>query len=265
MPAAQSSLSTMVTIHWPSRFRAATIHLVFSLAVAALAAGLVFTLWYPWPYRIVSGGTELFALLVSVDAVIGPLITLAVFDRLKPSATLRRDLIVVVLLQLAALAYGLHTTFIARPVVLALEGQRFRATTALEVAETELPEAPASLRSLPIDGPRVVRAVSPSEGSAKFEAIQAALGGVDVGMRPKFWRVWDAEGQREALANAKPLPALLASKKASRSEVDDAIRRSGKSADSLLYLPLLARRLDWVVLLDAQTGQIAGFAPLDGL
>ncbi len=263
MRAPKHPLTTMA-IDWPSRIRAATIHLGCSLAVAALAAGLVFTLWYPWPYRIVSGGTELFALLVSVDAVIGPLLTLAVFDRRKQKATLQRDLLVVVMLQFTALGYGLHTTFIARPVALALEGQRFRATTAVEVAEEELPEAPASLRSLSIDGPRTVQTVSPIDGSAKYDVIQAALAGVDLGMRPKFWRVWGAEGQREALTAAKPLSALLARQPSRRAEVDDAIRRSGKSADAMVYLPLVGRRTDWVVLLDARSGQIAGFAPLDG-
>jgi hypothetical protein len=263
MPAVQSSLMPMA-IDWPSRLRAATIHLGCSLAVAALAAGLVFTLWYPWPYRIVSGGTELFVLLVTVDALIGPLVTFAVFDRRKRKATLSRDLLVVVLLQFVALGYGLHATFIARPVVLALEGQRFRATTAVEVAEEELPEAPVSLRRLPVDGPRTVRAVPPSDGSASYDAIQAALAGVDLGMRPKFWQVWDARAQREALAAAKPLPELLARRQSRHPDVDDAIRRSGKAAGALMYLPLVARRVDWVVLLDARTGEIVGFAPLDG-
>jgi hypothetical protein len=253
-----------MAIDWPSRVRAATIHLACSLAVAAIAAGLVFTLWYPWPYRIVSGGSELFALLVSVDAVIGPLLTLAVFDHDKPQATLRRDLLVVVVFQLAALGYGLHTTFIARPVVLALEGSRFRATTAVEVVEQELPEAPVGLRNLPIDGPRTVQTVSPTDGSAKYDVIQAALAGADLGMRPKFWSVWSAQAQREALAAAKPLPALLARQPSRRPDVDDAIRRSGKAAEAMVYLPLVGRRSDWVVLLDSQSGQIAGFAPLDG-
>ena len=70
-----------MAIDWRSRIHAASIHLGCSLVVAALAAGLVFTLWYPWPYRIISGGTELFALLVSVDAVLGPLVSFVVFDR----------------------------------------------------------------------------------------------------------------------------------------------------------------------------------------
>jgi len=249
---------------WRSRFLAAAIHLGCSLVVAALAAGLVFTLWYPWPYRIVSGGTELFALLVSVDVVLGPLITFAVFDARKPPGPLKRDLLVVVVLQLGGLMYGLHTTFIARPVVLALEGDRFRATTAVDVAEAELPEAPEPLRRLPLDGPRTVRAIVPAEGDAKFDAIQLGLAGIDVGMRPKLWREWDAQGRSEALARAKPLALLVARQRSRTAALEDSLARAGRPVDSMVYLPLIARRTDWIVLLDARTGDLAGFAPLDG-
>ena len=93
--------STVVLEHhtgrfqWRSRLRAAAIHLALSVAVAGLAGLLVFALWYPYPYREISGGRELFLLVVAVDIVIGPLITFAVFNRAKPVAELRRDLAVV--------------------------------------------------------------------------------------------------------------------------------------------------------------------------
>lgn len=264
MTAALQAPPTGSAFAWRSRASAALIHLGGSAAVAALAATLVFTLWYPWPYRIVSGGAELFALLVSVDIVLGPLATFAVFDRRKPWSVLRRDLSVIVLLQLAALGYGLHTTFVARPVVLALEGNRFRAVQALAVVESELPQAPAELRSLSLTGPRTVRTVAPTEGSEKFDAIQLGLAGVDLGMRPKYWRTWDDAGQREALAGARPLAALLKRQGPQRPDVDAAVARTGLAVPSLVYLPLLARRTDWVVLLDAADGRIVGFAPLDG-
>jgi hypothetical protein len=249
---------------WRSRRRAALIHLGGSLVVAALAATLVFTLWYPWPYRIVSGGTELFMLLVSIDVVLGPLLTFSVFDRRKPAGSLRRDLAVVVLLQVVALGYGLHTTFVARPVALALEGQRFRAPTAVEVVQSELSEAPKELRTLSLYGPITVRAVIPGEGDEKFDAIQLGLAGIDVGMRPKYWRVWDDAGRREALAGAKPLAPLLDRQSGKRAEVDAAVARTGRPVQAMVYLPLLARRTDWVVLLDARSGEVVGFAPLDG-
>ena len=59
---------------WKSRLRASAIHLAISLSVATLAALVVFGWWYPYPYRELSGGRELFALVVAVDVVLGPLI-----------------------------------------------------------------------------------------------------------------------------------------------------------------------------------------------
>ncbi len=82
-----------VTPSVKSRLSAAGIHLTLSLAVAALAAWLVFGLWYPYPYREISGGRHLFLIVMAVDVIMGPLRTLAVFNRNKPTAELRRDFI----------------------------------------------------------------------------------------------------------------------------------------------------------------------------
>ena len=80
------------TFDWRQRLRAAAVHLGLSALVALLAAVLVFFLWYPYPYRVISGGRELFQLVVGVDVIVGPLITFAIFDRAKPRTELRRDL-----------------------------------------------------------------------------------------------------------------------------------------------------------------------------
>jgi hypothetical protein len=243
--------------------RAALIHLIASVGVAILAAAVIFTLWYPWPYRTVSGGTELFLLIVLIDASIGPLMTLVIFDRRKPLIELRRDIAIVVMIQLGALVYGMHTTFIARPVVLALEGGRFRAVQALAVVDAELPGAPPSLRHLSVSGPRIVRTVVPEGGNARLDAITLALAGVDLGMRPKFWREWDAEGRKEALAMALPLAHLASERGGLPSKLNAAVERTKSRIESLAYLPLLARLTNWIVLLDAHNGEIVGFAPLD--
>jgi hypothetical protein len=49
-----------------------------------VAAALVFGVWYPYPYREISGGRELFLIVVTVDVIWGHCITLAVFNRTKP-------------------------------------------------------------------------------------------------------------------------------------------------------------------------------------
>src|SRR3569832_471507 len=98
------------------RLKASGLHLAISLCIASAAALLVFTVWYPYPYREVSGGRELFVILTSVYVVLGPLITLAIFNRRESVRELTLDLSLVAMIQLAALAYGLWTDAVARPV-----------------------------------------------------------------------------------------------------------------------------------------------------
>ena len=121
-------------VRWRERFAAAGIHLAISALIALAAAALVFGLWFPGLYRLMSGGQSLFVLVVSVDVVLGPLLTLAVFDRTRKSIRhLRMDLLVIALLQTAALGYGLHTVMAVRPVALVFEVDRFRVVTAADV------------------------------------------------------------------------------------------------------------------------------------
>jgi hypothetical protein len=229
--------------------------------VAIAVAALVLLIWYPWPYRVISGGEQLLFLVMGVDVVMGPLITLAIFDLRKPMHVLKRDLAVIVALQLAALSYGMHTVYIARPVALALEGSRFRVTTAVQVVAEELPRAPEGLRSLPLNGPRLVGVAELSQ-QEQGDAIFMAMAGADLGARPLFWRAWGGDGRRDALKVGKPLGPLL-KLQADRVDVDAAIARTGRSADQLLAIPVIARRLDWSVLIDKATGDPVGFAPID--
>lgn len=247
---------------WGARFKAAAIHLGLSGLVAALAAGLVFGLWYPTPFREISGGRELFFIVVAVDVVLGPLITFAVFDRRKPRAELRRDLAIVALLQLSGLAYGLHTVFVARPAVLALEADRLRVVTAVDLDEAALAKAPPGLRSLPWRGALVVAARKATDAE-RLDVIEQALAGRDVGQRPEFWLPAAATGAA-MVAAGKPLADLIAHYPDRRAELTGWIGRTGRTADQLKYLPMLARRTDWVALIDARDGAIAGYAPFDG-
>jgi hypothetical protein len=232
--------------------------------VAAAAAALVFGLWYPWPYNTVAGGTELFLLLISVDVVCGPLLTLVVFDKRKAWSELRRDLAVIVLLQLGALGYGMWTVFEARPVALALEGQRFRVVSAISVVESELPQAPPALQTLSWDGPRLVATEVPTEGDKQQDAIMMGFAGVDIGMRPSFWQVWDAAAGQAALRESKTLEELLSRQPDKKPLLDAALLRAGTTMTAARYIPLLGRRDDWVVLINAQDGAVVGFAPLNG-
>lgn len=245
-----------------SRLRAALVHLGLSAAVAALAALLVFGLWYPTPFREISGGRDLFLIVIAVDVVLGPVITFSIFDRRKPWRELRRDLAIVVLLQLAGLAYGMHAVFVARPVVMALEGSRLRVVRAIDLEDAQLAKAPPEFRRLPLLGVQVI-AARPPRADEKLQAIDLGLAGVDIGMRPEFWLPSSAAGAAMAQA-AQPLAKLRKNFPNRAAELDAAVAATGRPAAALKFLPILARRTDWVALVDAGSGSIVGYAPFDG-
>ncbi|WP_460838693.1 TfpX/TfpZ family type IV pilin accessory protein [Noviherbaspirillum agri] len=249
-------------IHWKQRFNAAAIHLLASLLIGISAATLVFAVWYPYPYSEVSGGRELFKLLVVVDVILGPLITFAIFNKTKPLKELRRDLSIVVLLQLAALCYGLWTVFVARPVYLVFELDRFRVVHAVDVSEELLHKAPVGLTTLPMFGHGLL-AVRPFTSAAESaEATIAALQGVDLGTRPDLWQPYPEAASR-VRRSAKPGTELIARFPDHAKTIDEALKKTGRSIDNLLSMPLVSRKFFWTVLLDAQTLEVVGFVPLD--
>ena len=159
------------------RARAAGLHMLISLAVAGMAAALVFGLWYPGPYRLLSGGRELFLLVTTVDVILGPLLTFVIFDLRKGWPHIRRDLAIIGCIQLAALLYGLHTVYVARPVAMVFEVDRFRVVTANDVHEPDLPKARPEYQAMPLTGPWLLgtRAAQPGR-RAQRRAISRAGG-----------------------------------------------------------------------------------------
>jgi len=74
------------------------------------------------------------------------------------------------------------------------------------------------------------------------------------------WR-WRAAAIHLALS---ALVAALAALLVFAAELQGYVAATGRSAEQLKYLPLLARRTDWVALVDGQSGEIVGHAPFDG-
>ena len=243
------------------RARAAGIHLLMSSAVAAGAAGLVFGLWYPGIYRLASGGRDLFLLLTSVDVVLGPLLTFAVFDLAKGWKHLRRDLFVIGLIQTAALDYGLHTVYAVRPVAMVFEVDRFRVIATGDVLESELPKALPAYRALPLTGPWLLGTRAPKAGDEHNDALFMGIKGVDRANRPTFWQPY-ADSVPDVLARSRTIGALLAHYPARAAEFRAALGAMKADEASARFLPLAARG-DWVVVLDTN-GAVLGHIRADG-
>ena len=246
-----------------SALQAALTHLLICLGVACAAGALVFGLWYPFPYGQLSGGRELFLLVVAVDVVCGPLLTMVLFNPAKPRAELWRDLGLVALIQLGALGYGMYTVWQARPLFLVQEIDRFKVIAAPELDGAAVAALPAGLQPRWWAGPKVVAIREPKDAKERnavlFESVQ---GGRDYGERPEFYLVYEGAAALKSLQRAKPLSVFLQKQPDQQETARKLALEKGADMTQWVYLPVQARQ-DWVALLDGQ-GAIVGFLKGDG-
>jgi hypothetical protein len=225
---------------------------VLSAALAAAVLALMLSLWYPGPLFEAAGGEHLIFILVGVDVTLGPLITLIIFKAGKPG--LKFDLAVIAMIQLSALAYGMHTVSLARPVYLVFTKDRFDLVSARDLDPEDLKKARPEFDHLPLGRPRYIAAVAPEDRVARQKLLMESLQGKDLQMHPQYYVPYEQEIP-SALARALPLTLLL---KRDPERVQRGLHSAGRSEESVKFLPLRASQVDGAVLLDAKTG-----APLE--
>jgi hypothetical protein len=245
-----------------SRFRIAGYHLLGSAVAVGIIAFWIFFIWYPEPFRSLSGGLHLFGILVLVDLVLGPFATFIVSSSKKSPCELTTDIVFIVLLQFGAMAYGTWTIYQARPVYMAFEIDRFRTIHAIEIPLDLLPSAPVGFQSLPLLGPGLV-AVRPFKNETeRMDATLAALQGVHLGSRPDLWMPYE-KALLQLLKEAKPVADLLLRKPNDSVAIVAAIESAGVSEAEIRYLPVVGRQDFWVVLIHKRTGQPLVYIPVD--
>ena len=236
-----------------TRFKAFAIHLGISSCVAVAVIATMLFVWYPGPFFAAMGGNDLVMILVGVDVVLGPLITLIIFNVRKARHLLRLDFAIIGTLQLAALAYGISVIAEVRPIYMVFTVDRFDLVAASDVKDVELAKvARPEFKSVPWGRPRTIAVRTPSDPNEQFRIIQSALAGADLQTFPQYYVAYE-ELAAEALRRAKPIDKLV---KTFPAEMESALRDAGRTAGEVRYLPLKARVKDCSVLLDAKTGAV---------
>lgn len=261
-----------MSIRGKSTFSVPFRHLIISIIVALVVAALVFFIWFPGPLVDFAGGQKILWILVGVDVVCGPLLTLLLYRPAKSRLALIIDLGMIAAIQLAALGYGLHTLAQARPLAFVFEVDRFRMVTYADIQEDDRKHLPYWFAPWSLIRARTL-GLSPAQSSdERLTIINDSLHGIEAGQRPKHWGDYSASISK-VLTRAKPITVLrekypqhdpLINK-----AIDTALRDidAGEVSDgnSLAWIPLVSRNsLEWVVLLDPKSGRIRGYIPLDG-
>src|SRR5690606_32012850 len=122
----------------------------------------------------ISGLDRLMAIMLVIDMVAGPMLTLVIYRPGKWG--LRFDLKAIALVQAAFLAYGLHTLWLSRPVFLVGTDVRFTLVSASDINAADLAQAPRpEWRSLPWTGPYLVGVLPPKDREARTALLDTFL------------------------------------------------------------------------------------------
>lgn len=237
-----------------NRLSAFSWHLAISTLVCGLLAGWVFGVWYPGALSTITGVSDVFLMLLAVDLVLGPCLTLLVYNRKKPE--LRRDLAVIAALQLAALVWGLHAVAVARPAYLVFNAGRFDVVLANQLKDEHLARAPVDYRQRPLTGPRVVGAERPTDPEENSRLLMQALnGGDDIQFLPQHYV--DIHAVQSALLKAvRPAGDL------EKHNAKEAVSKRLPTHQGLGFVPLSGPVRDGVVWVDTSTGKYVGCAAL---
>lgn len=111
-----------------SRFTAAFYHLSISFAVFVVLAYLVVFVWYPDFFYTTDGGWEGMRIIIAVDLVLGPVLTMVVFKAGKPG--LKFDLAAIGIFQSICLAAGTYVVYSERPLYFIYYDDRFYSASA---------------------------------------------------------------------------------------------------------------------------------------
>jgi len=221
-------------------------HFSLSLLVVGTVLAIVFLLWYPGLYFRVVGAMEVLKVLIGVDLVLGPVLTLILYKPNKPGLLV--DICMIAAIQLSALVYGVSVIYQERPYYAVFSVDRFEVLAERDVDLSSIPDAERFVK--PWGQPLVVFANLPTDTEARNRIIEETLfeGKPDIHRRPELWSSYD-ERADAVISRAKPLANLVALRPDVAGEIT-ALMGQYDNTDQLVFVPIMGKRRVFSLVLD---------------
>ena len=233
-----------------SKLQAFLIHLTGSAVVVGTLCAVIFFVWYPAPYFAAKGASGVLLVLIGVDLILGPTLTLILFRPRKPGLVF--DLSVILTIQLAALVYGTTALYQERPYYLVFAVDRLEILAYKDVDSSMIEYE--ELRRKPFIGP-ILAVASLPEGQDEFQRLLEETAfecKPDIERRPEFWSPY-ANRSDDVIARAKSLAELLERYPETRTEISKLTESLDAEIDDLAYIPLVGRETSFAFVIDAET------------
>jgi hypothetical protein len=232
--------------------RAFFLHITISATIVGVALSVVFFVWYPHPYFEILGAGNVVRILVGVDLILGPILTLILYRPGKRYVLF--DLGFIAVVQLAALAYGMVTIHSERPLYTVFAVDRF---SVLGQHDVDAAEVPAEIKSTrPNVGPILAVAKLPEDRQAREDLMFQLLNGAkDIEFRPELWHMFDSQ-LKDVVDRARPIDDLAAAGQDIAARVARMPSKLERPAKQLGFVPVVNKAMQSLsLIIDLSTGQ----------
>ena len=113
-----------------NRYTAAAVHFSASLAIFSIFIFVLLKYWFPEPFFSTNGGWQGLQIVAAIDLILGPLLTLIIFNLRKPKKELIFDFSLIAIIQLSALYWGITTIHSQRPLAITFWEDKFYSISA---------------------------------------------------------------------------------------------------------------------------------------
>ena len=107
------------------RLRASSIHFSISAVVFVITLYLIVFHWYPGALFSTDGGWVGVKILIGVDLVLGPLLTLIIFNPNKAKRLIFIDFSIITAIQISAFSWGLYAIYNQQPLAITFHNGNF--------------------------------------------------------------------------------------------------------------------------------------------
>lgn len=229
-------------------------HLFISFLIALLVVGLVFFIWYPAPFAKAVGVTYIFLMMLVIDVIVGPLLGLLVYKEGKK--TLKFDLMVIIVIQIAALCYGIYSVEQGRPAWLAYNVDRFELVRKNDIIQDNLKKGRPEFQHVSWFKPQYVAVNFAKDVKQRNDDMFAeVLGGVSLTQKPERY-VDFAQAKEQIQKRAQKLELLQ-----QYNNKTDVEKILAKYPQATAFLPMKANAVDMTVLIDIK-GQVVKIVDL---
>jgi hypothetical protein len=242
-----------------SRLKAFGLHFSGSASVLLLVLGTLYLGWYRWPGWYLTGVLNVLPIMVGVDVVLGPLLTLVIASPGKPARVLARDIACIVVVQLIALCYGATTLWHGRPLYYTYSGKELSVTQGIDLQPAEVASARQSNPEFAphwYSRPRWAWAPLPQDQKSANTIIDSAThGGFDVTAMPRYFKPW-TQGLGDLRQHLRKVGDLNYFSGKQRDVLAKRLKNDGFDPAVADTLPMTGHGVPLLAVFDLQTLQI---------